>query len=157
MLELLLVLIIIGVIGALAVPRMSNAHQRSRYTATWSQYGRFEAALNLYLSVWKGYPPDEFNTVPPVGMSSFLRPVAWTRSTPIGGQWDWNNRFNSSGAPVSHWVTFGPNISITQNPAPAALLANFNELDRLVDDSAQTTGKLRRMHTRYLCMPLEPE
>jgi hypothetical protein len=142
MLELLLVLIIIGVIGALAVPRMSNAHQRSRYTATWSQYGRFEAALNK---------------VPPVGMSSFLRPVAWTRSTPIGGQWDWNNRFNSSGAPVSYWVTFGPNISITQNPAPAALLANFNELDRLVDDSAQTTGKLRRMHTRFLCMPLEPE
>lgn len=155
MLELLLVLVIIGVIAALAVPRFSNIEDRTRYTATWSQYGRFEAALNLYRSVWHDYPTDVLHGSPPGGMSTFIRSRSWQREPPIGGVWDWNNRRNGAGVTNPDWNVLGPNIAITQSPFPAALGVRMNLLDAIADDNSQTTGKLRRVNTRFLCMFLE--
>ncbi len=155
MLELLLVLVIIGVIAALAVPRFSNIQDRTRYTATWSQYGRFEAALNLYRSIWHDYPTDVFHGSPPGGMSTFIRARSWRAEPPIGGVWDWNNRRNGAGVLNPDWSVLGPNIAITQLPLPVALAARMNILDAMVDDGIQTTGKLRRANSRFLCLFME--
>jgi len=155
MLELLLVLVIIGVIAALAVLRFSNIQERTRYTATWAQYGRFEAALSLYRSVWHDYPTDVFHGSPPGGMSTFIRARSWRAEPPIGGVWDWNNRRNGAGVVNADWNVLGPNIAITQLPLPVALAARMNILDAMVDDGIQTTGKLRRANSRFLCLFME--
>ncbi len=158
MLELLLVLVIVGAVAALAIPRFSNIQQRTRYTATWAQYGRFEAALNLYRSVWHDYPPDALFGAAPAGMTQFIRRTAWAQDSPIGGRWDWNNRSSTTGAAVSHWLILGPNVSLTQHPTfPAWLDTRFNTLDAMVDDASPSTGKLRRWNTRFLCLPMEPD
>jgi prepilin-type N-terminal cleavage/methylation domain-containing protein len=157
LLELLLVIIIVGAVAAIAVPRFGSMQERTRYTATWAQYGRFESALNLYRSVWQEYPPDAFLATAPAGMSQFIRPAAWTREAPIGGSWDWNNRTGTSGTPVSDWIILGPNVSLTRmSPLPTWLAGRFNRLDAMVDDASPTSGKLRRWNTRFLSMPMEP-
>jgi prepilin-type N-terminal cleavage/methylation domain-containing protein len=152
--ELLLVMIIVGVIAAMAVPRMSRMQESARYTTTWSQYGRFEAALNLYLSVWKGYPPDVNRATAPPDMNTFIRSQSWVQSPPIGGRWDWNNRTNTSGANVANWITLGPNMSIARIAPDTTIYTRFSLLDSMVDDANQSTGKLRRWNTQWFSLPM---
>jgi hypothetical protein len=157
MLELLLVTVIVGAIAALAVPRFSNVQERTRYTATWAQFGRFEAALNLYRAQWQDYPPDAWYAATPNGMSSYVSPSAWARESPVGGSWDWNHVIKDTGEANDFWKDLGPNVSLMHlAPFPPIMGTRFDILDARFDDNSQTTGKLRRWHTRFLAMPVEP-
>lgn len=149
MLELVVVITVIGVLIAIAVPRMSRAQEASRFASTFATFNAIARAAEYYRADRGAYPPDYVQR----SQHALFRPYINTRifqsPTPIGGDWDWNNRTNVSGATVTHWTVIGPNISIVQASPPLTMWAYF---DAWVDDGSLTTGVLRRERTTFLSM-----
>jgi type II secretory pathway pseudopilin PulG len=153
-LELILVVVIIGVIAALAVPRMSNAQERAIYTSTWATYRNLAAGVEAYRSVWKSLPQNVDFAKSPPGMAPFLNPSVWTRRPPIGGAWDWNGKFDAAGNPATNWIGLAPNVSIFRND-DTRVLARTAILDRLFDNNNINTGQLRRLRSDHHCYILD--
>jgi hypothetical protein len=154
MLELVLVIVILGVLAALAVPRLSNANERSIYTSTWATYRNLAAGVEAYRSVWKSLPQNVNQATSPPGMAPFIDPRVWARRPPIGGQWDWNGKFAAGGVPASLWVGLPPSISITR-AGDSRVLPRTAILDRLFDNNNINTGQLRRLHPDHHCYILD--
>jgi prepilin-type N-terminal cleavage/methylation domain-containing protein len=157
MLELLLVAIIIGVIGALSVPRMSNARQRSALTSTWTSFRGVQSAMELYRAEWKSLPGDVNPGIEPPGTGSYIDANFWTKTPPIGGEWDWNFQFYASNwSVVSTWVGHPPNMSVRRQSTDTATQARMVSMDRLYDDNTSSTGQLRRNVANFLMYPVDP-
>lgn len=149
MLELIVVVIVIAVIVVIAAPRMGRATQTSRFANTLATFNAIARAAEYY-RVEKGrYPPDYWNSNPHAGFQPYIDTSIFLKPTPLGGQWDWNNRVSTSGGTVSDWVVIGPNVSIVLNPPPLAL---WTEFDRYADDGRLTAGEFRRERTRFLLL-----
>jgi type II secretory pathway pseudopilin PulG len=153
-LELMLVVVIIGVIAAIAIPRMSNAQERAMYTSTWATYRNLAAGVEAYRSVWKSLPQNVNHAISPPGMASFLHPRVWTRRPSIGGAWDWNGKFDAAGNPSSLWVGLPPNIGIFRN-GDSRVMARTAILDRMFDNNNINTGQLRRLQSDHHCYILD--
>jgi prepilin-type N-terminal cleavage/methylation domain-containing protein len=146
LLELMLVVVILGVIAALAIPRASQAQERARYTSTFASIRGIVAAACSYRAVWKELPGDVKEGVAPPGMASFLDPRIWTRVPPVGGKYDWNNTVHASDwSVVTYWVGHPPNAGVTRASGDNATHARLIAMDRMLDDDSATTGRLRRL------------
>lgn len=149
MLELVIVIAVIGVLVAIAVPRMSRAQEVSRFATTIGTFNAIARAAEYYRADRGAYPPDYTQRSPHALFRPYMDTRVFQASTPIGGDWDWNNRTNTSGAAVGHWATIGPNISIVHLTPPLTLWAQF---DAWADDGSLSTGVLRRERTTFLGM-----
>lgn len=56
LIELMIVVIIIGILSAIAIPKFSNIAESARYTACRSNLRNIATALNLYLAENDDYP-----------------------------------------------------------------------------------------------------
>jgi prepilin-type N-terminal cleavage/methylation domain-containing protein len=145
LLELTLVVIILGVIAALAVPRISDAQERSRYASTWASLRGIASAASLYQGVWQTLPGDVKEGVAPPGMASFIDQRIWVRTAPIGGKFDWNNTVLASNwSPVPFWQGYPPSAGVARTSAESTTGARMVRMDRLLDDGNATQGSLRR-------------
>jgi type II secretory pathway pseudopilin PulG len=142
-----IVIVVMSVIAAIAIPRMSNAAQRSRFANTIATYNAIERAVEYYRSDFGAFPPDhwEMNDLPQ--LRSYIGSAVFLRPSPLGGYWDWNNKYNASGAVVNDWVVIGPNVSIVQSSPPLTLWTAF---DKHADDGSLTTGRFTRQRARFL-------
>lgn len=153
-LELILVVVIIGVIAAIATPRLSDAGERARYTSTWATYRNLAAGVEAYRSIWKSLPQNVNQATSPPGMAPFLDPRVWQRRPPIGGWWDWNGKFDASGNPASLWIGLPPNVSIIRS-TDTRVMARTAILDRMFDNNNINTGQLRRLQSDHHCYILD--
>lgn len=149
MLELVVVVIVIAIIVVVAAPRMGRAMQTSRFSSTLTTFNAIARAAEYYRVEHGRYPPDYWNSTPHPGFRPYIDTSIFLEPTPLGGQWDWNNRVSTSGNAVSDWVVIGPNVSIVQNSPPLAL---WTEFDRYADDGSLTTGIFRRERTKFLIL-----
>lgn len=149
MLELIIVLIVIGVIAAIAAPRMSRAAESARFANTNANFNAILRAAEYYRAERGAYPPDYYQRSSHALFRPYMNTAVFLAPTPIGGDWDWNNRTNLMGGPVAHWATIGPNISINRASPPLALWQRF---DATFDDGNLSTGVLRRERTTFLVM-----
>jgi prepilin-type N-terminal cleavage/methylation domain-containing protein len=147
LLELVFVVIVIAIIVAVAAPRLSNAAQRSRNTSVLATFGTIENAAEMYRAVNGKLPHDYGPGSTHAAFASYVDTSIFLKPTLLGGQWDWNNVVNSSGAPVSFWTTNGPNVSINLNPSP---IARWTAFDRFADDGSLTTGKFTQVTTHLI-------
>lgn len=146
LLELVIVVVILGVIVAFAVPRLSRAQERARYTSTWASMRGIASAASSYRAIWKELPGDVKEGVAPPGMASFIDPRIWTRVPPIGGKFDWNNTVHASDwSVVTYWVGHPPSAGVTRASGDNATQARMIAMDRMLDDNSATTGRLRRL------------
>jgi type II secretory pathway pseudopilin PulG len=153
----MLVLVIIGVIAALAVPRMSQARQRSALTSTWTAFRGVQSAMELYRAEWKSLPGDVNETIAPPGTQSYIDQSFWKKTPPIGGKWDWNfNHFASNWSVAATWVGHPPNISVKRESSDTATQARMLSMDRLYDDNTSSTGQLRRNVANFLMYTIDP-
>jgi prepilin-type N-terminal cleavage/methylation domain-containing protein len=148
-LELVVTLLIIGVLVAIAAPRMSRAAEQSRFANCVSTFNAIARAAEYYRADRGTYPPDYVDNSSHALFRPYINTRTFTRPTPMGGYWDWNNRVNLSGNAVADWAVIGPNVSIAMTGPPLAL---WTEFDRYADDGSLTTGLFRRERTRFLLM-----
>lgn len=91
MIELVVVIVILGVVATIAIPRMSNAAQTARTNAVTAQLNQYRRAFETYHAENFAWPPESATGTAPTQMTAYLDPVAFSKTTLIGGNWDWQN------------------------------------------------------------------
>jgi prepilin-type N-terminal cleavage/methylation domain-containing protein len=139
--ELILALVIVGVLAAIAIPRLSAAANRSAMNATLATFRQIETAIQMYRARTGTWPPNYLHGQQPAELNPYLAGSPMNRRTPIGGSWDWNGVGSTRGL-------YGLNVGITN--LPPAKLAEF---DAMFDDGDLTTGNFRQ-DNGSLVMPI---
>ena len=134
----MIVVAIIGLLAALAVPAYSKQRKRTQATAYVSDLRVAVAAFQLYALEQHGYPPDRMPGQVPPGMAEYLGPrFRWTEETPIGGRWDWDDAQFGYRAGVS---VYQPFFSAT----------DMMLVDSIIDDGNLATGVFRSRANGYI-------
>ena len=97
LIELLIVVTIVGIIAALAIPNLRNAIDRAKQKATMTNIKSIANALEMYAVDNNTYPRG-MNDANSSAISAFLSPL-YMRSIPAGDGWDnpWHIDTNASG------------------------------------------------------------
>ncbi len=82
LIELLIVVAIIGILAAIAVPNFLNAQTRSKISRVQADQRSVTTALEQYRLDHNSYPPDATNRRP-VGLYMLTTPVSYIQTIPI--------------------------------------------------------------------------
>ncbi len=130
--EIMVVVAIIGVLAAIAIPGFRIARTRSQNTAFINDMRIIEGAVNSCAMETKAYPADKNAKIMPPELASYLTSMDWTKTTPIGGYWDYYYKVAG--------ITCG--IGVYQ---PGRTADEMAEIDAKIDDGNLTTGLFRQM------------
>lgn len=126
--EIMVVVVIIGLLAALAIPAFQRVQRASQNARVISDYRTFAQAFEIYNSQNGGWPPNASGGAVPAGMSKDFKEDNWkAAATVIGGRWNWD--FNRP--------DFVAGISI-QNPT--ITMEQLQEIDAKLDDGNLATG-----------------
>ncbi|NJN21361.1 MAG: prepilin-type N-terminal cleavage/methylation domain-containing protein [Leptolyngbya sp. RL_3_1] len=85
LIELMVVVIIIGILAALALPAYTAMVRRARYAEVKLQMGTISKEAQIYLVEHGQYPPDVNGNTPPAGM------INWPQEVPFDGRYDYDH------------------------------------------------------------------
>ncbi len=137
--EMLTVLVMIGVLAIIAVPRYVRAEQDSAITATAQDLRAIENAVNMYYARFGSYPRDVNRSRAVSVLGPFFKADnPFSKYAPIGGKYDYEGPPNWN--PVQ--------ISIRSESATSHSQAVATELDKYMDDGDLKHGVIRRAGDR---------
>jgi prepilin-type N-terminal cleavage/methylation domain-containing protein len=138
LIELMVVVAVIGVLAAIAVPYGIRARATSARAAFVADLRIAKGAFTLYNNDNNSYPPDRMPGVYPAEIAPYLdEGFKWASATPIGGQWDWD--YQQFGC-VAGLSVFQPDVSEEQ----------VTLIDQTIDDGDLGTGDFRRRTLGYI-------
>ena len=132
----MVVVTIISLLVAIAMPAAKRTGQAARASAVANDLRVFATAFSTYAQQNGGYPPESAVAVMPPVMAGALGNSAWLRTTPIGGNYNWDNSRTHGN------VTPRAAISINSN-GTNLVTTDLNQLlaiDRRIDDGNLVTG-----------------
>ena len=135
--EILIVVIVLGVLASIVVPRFASAATDSETAVVAKNLRQFATQFVLFHARTGAYPADESPGVMPAPMVGLIDPATWSQGRPAGGQWDWDHG--------QFGVTAG--VSVFQ---PQYTAAQMTEVDRLLDDGDPATGRFRARANGYI-------
>ena len=117
--EIMIVVAIIGLLAALALPSFQKARVNSQNAAFMNDLRIIDGAINTYIVDKKGYPADVNEKIIPPELAPYLKNMDWSKPTPIGGYWDYDYNWG---------MTCGIGvIGPSRTAAEMAALGNFIE------------------------------
>src|SRR5476649_1317835 len=88
--EIMIVVVIIGLLAALAIPAFQRVQQGSQNSRFISDLRTFAQGFETYATKNDDWPPNAGTGVVPVGMSGEMKDSAWTvAKNSVGGRWNW--------------------------------------------------------------------
>lgn len=143
--ELMVVVTIISMIMLAAVPTYNRIQRKARASTIVNDFRVFASVFQARAHETGSWPAETAVGILPPGISSSdLNTTAWTRVTPIGGQFDWDfNQVHPGGtSPGGRWRAA---LGINSNATSIVLLDEelLKEVDRALDDGDLTTGSFR--------------
>lgn len=131
--EIMVVVVIIGLLAALAIPAFQRNQRASQNARAVNDFRIFAQAFEVYNTQNGSWPPNSGAGVVPVGMSGEFKTDAWTAPrTSLGGRWNWdyNNPAFTAGVSIS-------NFTVSD--------AQLQEIDAKMDDGNLATGRFRKI------------
>ena len=152
LLELSVVVFVISLTAALAVPALKRVNLEARSTVVANDLRVFAGAFQAYAHDHGDWPPDaggpgEF----PPEMAGYLSQTSWTRTTPIGGRYSWEPNSLQQGERLYAVIV----ISTLGNDKVTSDRLQLEDLDRKVDDGDLTSGNFRLGYRNYPIFVLE--
>ena len=141
--EIMIVVAIIGLLAAIAMPAWSRARTDSKNTTFIADLKVASAAFEQYAMEHGDFPPDAGPGVVPAGMAPYLTGMNWTAPTPLGGQWDWD------------YLTFANTISVSVWFNGQDKDALMQTIDQKIDDGNLATGNFRKRADGYYIYIIE--
>lgn len=129
--EIMIVVVIIGLLAALAIPAFQRVQRASQNARAINDFRVFSEAFEIYNSQNGAWPANVGpGVVPnsPVSMNNDFKVASWQATTVLGGRWNWDNSLASGG---------NAGISISGYTCTDAQL---QEIDAKIDDGDLTTG-----------------
>ena len=80
LIELMIVVAIIGILAAIAIPRFAQMLEKSREGATKGNLGSLRSAVSIYYSEREGTFPNDLTT----SFTSYLYPIPAAKASPLG-------------------------------------------------------------------------
>ena len=120
--EIMVVVVIIGLLAAIALPAFKRVQARSLASRTANDFRVFAEAFNRYNLENGNWPPNAPGGTYPAGMSGYL-PKRYLDPSPIGGSYGWTQG-------TSTLYLFG-------TTAPLTLM---KQVDSILDDGNLSTG-----------------
>lgn len=130
--EIMIVVLIIGLLAAMAVPALKQAARKAKHTRLANDFRIISGAVNTYSQQAGAYPEDSDSGVVPPEITEYLNPFVWEDTPVIGGQWD------LEGDGPSYRCAFGVH---GYNMSDADLLL----FDRKYDDGSLVTGVYQKI------------
>jgi type II secretory pathway pseudopilin PulG len=131
--EIMIVVVIIGLLAALAIPAFARVRQRAQNSRVANDLRVFAQAFDTYLLENGAWPADVSPGVVPAELVGQL-PAAWSQATPIGGRYEWDNEPTLK------------SITLYQTTAP---MTQMLAIDALIDDGNSATGNFRFNGTEW--------
>ncbi len=135
---------IISMIMLAAVPTYNLIQRKARASALVNDFRVFAAAFQAYAHENGTWPAETAAGEVPPGMDNTrLNTMQWTRTTPMGGQFDWDfMQVHPGGTTGGRWRAA---IAINSTASSAVLLDEelLKLIDRTLDDGDLTTGSFR--------------
>jgi prepilin-type N-terminal cleavage/methylation domain-containing protein len=144
--EIMVVILVISVLATLAVPAVAKIQRRARTTAIVNDFRVFAAAFDTYAHENGGWPADTAAGVLPAAMTGRINAAAFTRQTPMGGQYNWE--YNQ----LHFGVRYTAAISIAGTAAsPLPLDVNqLLDLERTIDSQYDPLGGTFHVGTGFV-------
>lgn len=134
--EIMVVVVIIGLLAALAVPAYQRVKRRSQNSTVVNGLRVFSQAFETYQSQNGAWPANVGPSVVPPGMNSAdLKTSTWKSAPAIGGEWNWDY------FPTKPFG-FTAGISLSNFTCDDAQLA---EIDAMIDDGNLSTGLFQKV------------
>src|SRR6056297_1537484 len=90
LLELLIVVAIIGILAAIAIPSFSSYRNQAFAANAAADLRNFRIAFEAYFNEHGSYPDDSHIVLPPgAGMEAYIDEELWLGTTPVGGNYNW--------------------------------------------------------------------
>jgi type IV pilus assembly protein PilA len=128
--EIMIVVVIIGLLAAIAIPAFLNSRNRSQATAIANNFRVYSQAFEVFATDTGNWPPDSNPGGIPTGMEDSLR--SWNEPTPVGGQWDWDRGV----------LGIQAGVTLINSTASNGML---ERIDRILDDGNLSTGRFQRL------------
>ncbi len=131
LLELLVVVVIIGIIAAIAIPQYSSFRNSSFAASAASDLKGFRLAFESYAAENGDFPNDSHIVLPPgTGIDNLIDNTHWLATTPVGGNYNWEG---PDGYPYA-------GVAILGATADSSTMA---KLDAMLDDGNLASGSFR--------------
>jgi prepilin-type N-terminal cleavage/methylation domain-containing protein len=137
LIELMIVVIILGVLASIVIAGFGRSQSEASNGTFISNLRAYASSFAVYNHQKGQYPPERAAGVHPAEMTGNILAEEWTRPTPIGGQWDWDNG--------QFGVIAGVSV-VLPNRTPAEML----DIDRVIDDGDLATGVFRSRTDGYI-------
>ena len=132
LIELMIVIAIIGILAAIAIPNFISYRKKAQIAGVVSNLKNFEKGFIAYAIDQNRFPIDSHIVLPDLPrMGNYINPGVWGQTTPLGGTYNWEGLDNYPYAGISFFEPTGP-------------LEDFELLDRMLDDGDLTSGKFRQ-------------
>jgi prepilin-type N-terminal cleavage/methylation domain-containing protein len=132
--ELMVVVLIISVLATISVPALQRMQRKTKTATIVNDFRVFGAAFDTYAQEIGTWPADTAAGVFPPEMDQRINQTAWLRTTPMGGQYNWESNQLHFG------VTYRAAIAINATAgAPLPLDNNMLlDLEHAIDGKNQT-------------------
>lgn len=130
---------ILSICVAVLVPRLTSTKRQAIATAVGNDLMKFAAAFDVYAQERGQFPAETDTGVLPPEMAERISSQAWTRMTPMGGQYNWDNNQMHYGTRYRAVIQI---CGTTSAPLPEDVEL-WEALDRTIDDGNLSTGHLR--------------
>ncbi len=146
LIEILVVVVILGILAAIIIPKVADHDDDARRTVFQANLEHFQQGLSLYAAQFAGNPEDSSTGTCPVSMHGMIDCAAFERPTPVGGSWDIES--DDSGVGLAVGVHF-------DGTGPTRDDAYMTKIDAALDDGDLTLGNFRRIADKRYYWVLE--
>ena len=133
--EIMIVVVIIGLLAALAIPAFQRVQRASQNARIINDFRVFSQAFEIYNSQNGSWPANAGSGVvpsSPVPMAGDFKVASWQAVTVVGGRWNWDNNLGSGGNAGICIAAF----TCTDD--------QLTQIDEKIDDGDLTTGNFQK-------------
>ena len=140
LIELLVIVVVIGILAAVAIPKFTNARAMSAASSAATQLRTFENALERHAASNGSYPLGHYDwkTSSP-GLQAILNTDLFSKPTPVGGHYGYVGP--DAGRARLTILPFSGGFVEEGRVTPDA--QGLAEIDAILDDGVATTGRFR--------------